>query len=106
MNPTNTLSIPRTSTRRWLLGALLLVGVTTSASSAAAHPVHATMAEVEWDPKSKRYEVALQFTVTDLERALAVDAIKQAPGHAVPPKVRLSETKAGALLAGTYVGQH
>lgn len=54
---------------RVVVGAGLLV---LASSTAAAHPLHATVAEVEWNPKSGRFEVAACLGISDLEDALSL----------------------------------
>ena len=46
------------------------------AGTAQAHPVHASMADMEWNPKAGHYEVALQVQVSDLESAMSTPGNK------------------------------
>ncbi len=59
-----------------LIAALLAIGPTRSgeaASTRPAHPFHATQAEVEWNPESQRFEVALSLWPVDVEGVLRDD---------------------------------
>lgn len=50
-----------------ILTALILAG-----STCQAHPNHIGVTEVEWNPTSGRFEVAMKLRVTDLEDAISV----------------------------------
>ena len=53
--------------------ACLAIGIITSGTVVSAeppHPYHVSLAEVNWNPKSQKFEVALCLWPADLEKAL------------------------------------
>ena len=52
------------------LAALILPSVLITASEAVEHPFHSSLAEMEWNPKSASFEVALSVWPVDLENVL------------------------------------
>jgi len=52
----------------------VMIGILASDTIVAAeppHPYHVSLAEVNWNPKSQKFEVALCLWPADLEKALA-----------------------------------
>ena len=49
----------------------MIAGSTTAVSAEPPHPYHVSLAEVNWNPKSQKFEVALCLWPADLEKALA-----------------------------------
>lgn len=76
-----------------LIVALLAIGPLGSgeaASTRPAHPFHATQAEVEWNPESQRFEVALSLWPVDVEGVLREDAELR---KAIPETIDLDDPK-------------
>lgn len=61
--------VPRLDRLRGL-AVLVLVSIAAWAPAAFAHPVHATLAEMEWNAIERHYEVSLQLQREDVDRAL------------------------------------
>ena len=55
--------------RTFAFGAAILVTLT---GTATAHPGHVSSTEVEWNPESHRFEVAMRLRIADLEDALSL----------------------------------
>ena len=53
---------------RCLISAVVL---TAAADCCSAHPEHFSVAEIEWNPDSARFEVAMRLRIADLEDALS-----------------------------------
>ena len=55
----------------------LIVCLIPASSAVAAHPFHVSLAEVEFNPKSKNLEIALRVWPNDLERAIQIQNKKK-----------------------------
>lgn len=68
-------SIVRTTTAIavGLLCSFLVLIEPRSAFSTSAHPFHSTLAEIEWNPTTERFEVALSLWPVDVEEVLSRD---------------------------------
>ncbi|QEG40349.1 DUF6702 family protein [Roseimaritima ulvae] len=67
--------------------------------SCLVHPYHRSLAEVQWNTESQRYEVALRVDPRDLDNALSDQ-------HRRPVVLdRMDEADANAMLKA-YVGKH
>jgi len=67
------------------------------AGEACAHPFHTSVAETEWNPDTKRLEVALRVSPEDLEAALSKQCEK---------KVRLEDSEGVDELIVDYLSEH
>ncbi len=50
---------------------LLLVGLLFATAAARAHPIHTSLAEADYNPKTQKLEIALRVFADDFERALS-----------------------------------
>ena len=66
----DTVALPHSGTFRWPARLAFLLALACPALLAAAHPGHASMAEIELNPKSGNLEVALCVWPEALERAI------------------------------------
>lgn len=76
---TNSLFLGRPSqgrTTNWRLLTFALL-IAFAAAPAAAHPFHVSYAEVDWNPKTGKFEVALKIDPDDLERAVRLHCRKR-----------------------------
>ena len=80
--------------RNYLLTLLALV---TCSGTALAHKSHTSVAEVEWNPKSQRFEVAMRLHIADLE-----DAISFMKNE----RFRLEGNPSAAKELSKYVSEH
>jgi len=55
----------------------LLLTLWVLAPIAAAHPLHSQVTELEWNPNSRRYEVAMRLDAAGLEDALSAEVARQ-----------------------------
>lgn len=73
----------------------LIAALFVSVTTAHAHPFHACLAEMDWNPKSSRYEVAIKTDPGDMETA-----IKR---HSKNKDFRLKETEAAGKAVFAYL---
>ena len=67
-----------------------------SISVADAHPSHVSIAQAEFNPKTKKLEIALRVHAVDLERAIQASNKK---------RVNLDKSKASAKVVAAYVAK-
>ncbi|MBL8814751.1 MAG: hypothetical protein JNL58_01885 [Planctomyces sp.] len=62
---------PRQALTTLNLALFFIVGMLTAAPTHAAHPFHSTSTEMEWNPESRRFEVALQLPGLQIDEELS-----------------------------------
>jgi hypothetical protein len=76
---------------------LLILVLVTLTSNVSAHPFHISIAEVEYNAKSARYEVSLKIHVSDLERAISATAERN---------VNIAKDQEADKLLTDYLNEH
>ncbi len=78
---------------------LFLVGLLLAAGTAWAHPIHTSLAEADYNPKTQKLEIALRVFADDFERTLSGRAER---------KLTLEHTPSAEFnaLAFAYVKEH
>lgn len=76
---------------------LTLLALLTCSGTALAHKSHTSVAEVEWNPKSQRFEVAMRLHIADLEDAISFEK---------NDRFRLEGNKSAAKELSKYVSEH
>ncbi len=77
----------------WCVALLL---VSSAIQTSVAHPFHASFAEVEWNAKTGKLEVALQFDPDDLEKAVRLHCGE---------RINIDDERSAPLIAA-YVREH
>lgn len=62
---------PRQAFTIFQLALLFIAGMLTAVPTLAAHPFHSTSTEMEWNPESRRFEVALQLPGLQIDEELS-----------------------------------
>ena len=98
MTPSNRSSAkPSGPVVSWLRAALTLWGCLLTSTTAIAHPAHVSLAEMEWNSKARRLEVALRVSSVDLEAVLSASS---------PVRLRLETAADLDQRIQAYLAQH
>ena len=92
---------------RWLR-ATLLAGLVAAAPPLAAHAIHTSVAEADYNAATRRLEVSLRVFIDDFEAALSVHARRRLALATTPPAEFDAATRAyltGAFTVRTPDGQ-